>query len=213
MSLLLRKRGARVGQVTWVQFDVASSGSVTSATIAGTDGADVTAINAAIWTTGQIAALDGADVHAIATTVTTGAQIAVVDGADLTDIQTSGTDTATTTGGVDLSLLRRPFPQPSRTREWLDTAPRKVRRALERVAQAAPADVSAAIALELDEAEAAQLERYAAAVEAMIARGLAKFADLARIEQEEMAAMESERLRLMLRQRDDDDAAIILLLH
>ena len=118
-------------------------------------------------------------------------------------------------GGVDLALLRAPFPfpQPSKSREWLDTAPRKVRRALERVAKQAPADVDAAIALELQEAEADALERYAAAVEQMIARRASTLEALARALDQEAEAIESERVRLLLRQRDDDDTAAVLLLH
>ena len=103
-------------------------------------------------------------------------------------------------GGVALRL----FPQPSRTREWLDKEPRRVRRA---VARAVEAPERAREIIDDALPDLAEAERALEAVQALVAQQ----AEAQRMLQEAVERQEARRRQL--EDEDDDDAAVLLLLH
>ena len=119
----------------------------------------------------------------------------------LADVQdATGGTAASAFGGVALRL----FPQPSRTREWLDKEPRRVRRA---VARAVEAPERAREIIDDALPDLAEAERALEAVQALVAQQ----AEAQRMLQEAVERQEARRRQL--EDEDDDDAAVLLLLH
>lgn len=135
---------------------------------------------------------------ATSATVVYAASVSEVGAAVDTQDATGGT-AAQTTGGVAMWM----FPQPSRTREWLAKAPRKVRRAVERAVEK-PAQARAIVRDALDDID--DVEQALEALEMMQKRHLATLQALS-------AALAHEDERRAFEEQDEDDVAALLLLH